>query len=206
MTSKIITTAILIVAGFSLFGQSKAESKTELGIVYAPMFTKSQKFDRGFAFNFSTGIYGKYRILSSIGVGVGIDYQRQNINSIVLVNCDPLGNLSLCEHPSQDKFELIKIPIWLSFNMNNKPKPKLGVDLIAGYGFGKLLNAKQKEKQYSLHALVDNLHYAMIGFELQKRILNKLKLTIGSHVEVTSIYEKRYGNIDNVKIVFRLSK
>jgi len=206
MKLKSIITTIFLALTFTAFSQTIPEKKFEFGIAFSPTLTFSQRFDRTPALNYSTGIYTKYQFLKKLGIGVGFNYQTQIINTTAYVNCDPIGNLSICEAPFQNKFDLIQIPVWLSLNMNYKSNPKVRADLIGGYGFGKLLYSMDREKAYGLWDLVDNLHFGMVGIEFQRKILGDVKLTLGSHLEVTNIYNKRYGDIQNVKIVLRVSK
>ena len=206
MKLKIATTIILSILAFGVIGQINQKSQIEIGITYSPTFTNSQKYERSYALNFSTGIFGKYQVFKRFGIGIGIEYQKQNINTIELVNCDPLGHPFFCESPSQDKFEIAKIPIWMNLNLNYKSIPKIKTNLIGGYGFGKLLNSKEKETEYRLHGLIDNLYFGLIGIEFQKEIIKNIKLTLGSHLEITNIYDDEYGEIQNIKIVLRISK
>lgn len=203
---KIKTTIVFLILTFQIFAQTNEAKKFEIGISYSPTFTNSLKYDRGPAFNFAFGAFTRYQTFKKLGISIGVDYQRQNINTTQLVNCDPLGHPFFCESPSQDKFKIIKFPVWLSFNMNYKSNPKLKADLIGGYAFGKLLNPNRKETEYRLHGLINNLHFGIIGIEFQRRIVNDIKLTLGSHLEITNIYDKRYGEIQNIKILLRISK
>jgi hypothetical protein len=206
MKIKIVTTIILSILALGVFGQVNQKRQFEIGITYNHIFTKNQKYDRNPATNFSTGIFGKYQIIKRLGIGIGVEYQTQHINTIELINCDPSGFPFFCESPSQDKFEIAKIPIWVNLNLNYKSNPKIKTDLIGGYGFGKLLNSKEKETEYRLHGLIDNLHFGLIGIEFQKEIIKNIKLTLGSHLEITNIYDDEYGEIQNIKIVLRISK
>jgi len=91
MKVKIKTTIIFLIFAFQIFGQTSQEKEFEIGITYSPIFTISQKYERHPAFNFSYGIFTKYEIFKKMGISAGINYQRQNINTIQLVSCDPLG-------------------------------------------------------------------------------------------------------------------
>ena len=206
MKLKIITTVILSILALGVFGQLNEERQIEIGITYKQIFTKNQKYDRSPATNFSIGFFGEYQIIKKLGVGIGVEYETQNINTVELVNCDPSGFPFFCEAPSQDKFEIVKIPLWMSLNLNYKSNPKIKTDLIGGYGFGKLLNSREKETEYRLHGLIDNLHFGLVGIEFQKEIIKNFKITLGSHLEITNIYDDEYGEIQNIKIVLRVSK
>lgn len=206
MKIKIIITIVLSILTLGVYGQVNQERQIEIGITYNQIFTNNQKYDRSPATNFSIGVFGEYQIIKKLGVGIGVEYQTQNINTVQLINCDSFGFPFFCEAPSQDKFEFAKIPIWMNLDLNYKSNSKIKIDLIVGYGLGKLLDSRKKEIEYKLHGLIDNLHFGLIGIEFQKEIIKNIKLTLGSHLEITNIYDDEYGEIQNIKIVLRISK
>lgn len=205
MKTKITLITICLILAIDVLGQGNPEKQFEFGITYSPTFTNNQRYDRPPAFNYSGGIYTKYPINNKLGVGVGVEFQKQNLNTTRWVNCDPSGQPFFCESSGQDKFDVVKIPVWINYNLNDQPAPEIKADFIGGYGYGKLLNSEEKMIAYRLHGLIDNLHFAIVGIEFQRRIAEHLKLTIGSHLEITNIYNERYGPIQNFKIVLRVS-
>ncbi len=109
---KITLIPILLILALDAFCQRNQEKRLEFGITYSPAITSNQKYDRPAAFNYSAGIFTKYPILKKLGVGIGVEYQKQNLNTVKWVNFDPGGHPFFCESPGQDKFEVAKIPVW----------------------------------------------------------------------------------------------
>lgn len=206
MKSKIATTIILSFLVFKIFGQTRQKIQIEQGITYSPTFTFADRQGQPApAFGFSIGTHTKYTIQNKLGIGIGLVYQKQTINKRRYERCGSFGN-SICETNNEEKFQIAKIPIWLSVNLNKKTEPKFKIDVIGGYAFGKLLYSTIKEEEYDLPGLVDNLFFGFVGIEFQKKITDNFKLTFGSHLEGTNIYDSSYGDIQNFKIIFRISK
>lgn len=203
MKFKLLLTFGLLILAFQFFGQMR---NVKFGVSYSPILTYNYTYERAPASNSSAGIFAFIDLTNRFGIGIGGEYQSQNLNTIALWNCDLIGNVTLCKVDSKDKFDVVKLPFWGSLNLNNNQQSKIKTNLIGGYAFGKLLNADQKEEDYHLKDLVDNLHYGFIGVEFKGEIRNKIQLTVGPHLEFTNIYDKKYGEIQNLKLVIRISK
>ena len=206
MKCKFTITTILILIALEIFGQDVQKKNIEFGLNYSPTITFNQKYKRPPAFNTSNGIFMKHTIYRRLKMGIGLEYQRLKLNTVTFYNCDPTGNHFICESPSQNVFNVIRAPIWISLNMNNKPHSKIKTDLISGYAFGKLLDSIEKEVEYQLSGLNDLVHFGFIGIEFTKELSKQHKLTIGTHLEWTNIYNMRYGEIRNLKLVLRITR
>ncbi len=206
MKRKILTAIAVVTMACEAIGQVAQHRAIEYGINYNPTITFSQKQERPPAYNSAIGVFAKYALYKRVGIGAGIEYQSQNVNTTTWVNCDPLEQYFFCQIPGKDEFDVIRLPIWLSLNLNYNPDSKIKVELIGGYAFGKLQNANEKEEAYGLLDLTDKIHFAFTGIEFKKKVCEKFNMTFGTHIEFTNIYDMRYGEIQNLKFVLRISR
>ena len=202
MKLKITTTILLSFWVLNIFGQIQAER----GITFSPTYTFNDKINEPPPFNFSVGVFTKYALRKKWGIGIGLEYQKQELYTTERVNCGVFGQPTLCEVPRLDNFQIAKIPIWLNVNLNYHSDEKIKANAIGGYGYGKLLNSKIKEEEYDLNGLIDNLHFGFIGIEFHQRTEDNFNLTFGGHLEITNIYDRAYGEVQNLKFIFRISK
>ncbi|MDA9773688.1 hypothetical protein N9B82_01915 [Saprospiraceae bacterium] len=188
----------------TLIGQNQDYKRWEFGINYNPTLSFNANHRRVPAFNSSLGIFTKLKLRPKVALGIGLEYQEQNLNVTRLM--DVTGYKDIEAVKIQDQFKVVRTPIWASLDVTYKAKSKFKTDLIGGYALGRLLNANDKEKQYNLHDLIDILHYGFLGVEFHRELYNQCRFTMGTHLEFTNIYDQRYGEISNLKIVLRISK
>ncbi len=201
MKCRLFIVLLFSVCTFQLLAQ---RNKAAFGLSWSVMQTYQQRYDRPPAYNYSAGVFAAFNLTRRFGLGLALDAQTQNLNVIHIENCDPWGNFFAYPVNGQDKFNLIRMPFWLSINLNYYEDRPLQANLIIGYALGKLLNAEEKEAEYRLWGLVDNLHYGIMGIEFEHKLFDRVQLTLGGRLEFTNLYEDRYGAIHNFKIVMRL--
>jgi hypothetical protein len=200
---------LLTLLSFSLFSQ---KGLFEYGWSISPALTFAQKKEQPPAMGFSTGPYAHFQFSKRIGIGSAVAWQQLQINTLEYGRCesDPWDLdffLSICEAPARHEFQIVQVPVWMSLNLDFHAEAKWKMNFIAGYTYGKLLQARQKEADYRLHGLVDDIHFGTVGLECKRKVLKeKYVLTLGSHFEVTNIYDQQYGELNTLKAVFRIGR
>lgn len=211
MKLKIFITLFFSILILRVFAQDGVNSFTrqnkelEYGVVQDLSFTHSA-CDRPWALNYSIGAFLLQSVSSRLKIGTGVEYQQLFINTTKLVARNPIYPTFLMEVDSQDKFKVVKIPVWLSYNLNYKLDAKVRYNFIFGYSLGHMLNAREKEYAHRLDGLRSDVHYGFFCIETNKRVSQNIKVSLGGHMEITDIYNKRYGVIHNLKIVLRVTR
>lgn len=191
-----------------LFTQTHAQKgQVEYGISLSPSLVSNQNFERSPAANYSVGLFANYNLTNRIGLAAGLEYQQLNLNTVI---CDfpnpfPFPIFDLCDTPSVDAFNFTRFPLWTSINLNDNVQAKNQFYLILGYAFGKINNVKDATEFYQLPGLVSGVHFGKFGLEAKRKINERMQITGGIHLDVTNIYDNKYGEIKMLGLVLRLS-
>lgn len=204
MKSLFSAIVLLTLFSYSLFSQ---KGLFEYGWSVNPALTFAQKKEQPPAMGFSTGPYAHFQFSRRMGVGAAVAWQELRVNTLVSGNCGDDFYFSICKISARHKFQIVQFPVWVSVNLNYHADDKWKWNFIAGYTYGKLLEARQKEADYRLHGLVDDIHFGTVGLECKRKVLKgKYMLTLGSHFEATNIYDLQYGELNTLKAVFRIGR
>lgn len=204
MRFKPIFIFLFTLSSYSLFSQ---KGLLEYGWSVSPALTFAQKKEQPPVVGFSTGPYAHFQFSRRIGAGAALAWQELRVNTLVYGNCGDDFFFEICEISARHKFQIVQFPVWVSVNLNYHADAKWKMNFIAGYTYGKLLKARQKEADYRLPGLVDDIHFGTVGLECKRKILKeKYVLTLGSHFEVTNIYDQQYGELNTLKAVFRIGR
>lgn len=193
---------------FSLFlltNTHAQKGQLEYGLSLSPSLVFNQSFERPPAANYSVGLFLNYNVTNRIGIAGGIEYQQMNLNTLVCVpdNSFPVF-FPFCEEiPSVDAFQFTRFPVWTSINLNDNLEAKSQFFLILGYALGKITDANDVEEQYNLPGLVNTTHFGKIGLEMKREINERMQITGGVHLDMTNIYDEKYGEINMLGLILR---
>ncbi len=203
MKLKLFIIGIIAIVSTNCYSQ---KYQVEYGLNFNPSLTLTEKYKRPPAFNYAAGLYMSINLSKRIELGGSLNYRQLNLNTELNVDCDPSEGVTLCVVPSQDEFRIISIPTWLSIDMNYTSEPRIKPFLVIGYSFGKLIDHSGTESNYQLWGLKDNVHSGFFGVDWKAKLTNQYQITFGSHIDVTNIYNARYGDIYNLKFVVRIGR
>lgn len=203
MTFRILIPVLLC---FFLSSVQAQQSVFEYGFSLKPTLTVNQAQRRSPSFSYSVGPFLMYHLSPSFGLGAGVVFNQLTLNTWSQVNSDPIGNHFFQDVPDQENFQAVQFPLWFSFCLSPKPEAPVKAYFVGGYTFGKLLDRAEKETEYRLWGLEGNLHSGMVGLEFRKALMRKVCLSLGSHLNLTNIYDQAYGSITNLQFILRLSR
>ena len=192
---------------FSVFliAQTYAQKgQVEYGISLGPSIVSNQKFERSPAANYSVGLFANYNLTNRIAIAGAIEYQQMNLNTVI---CNPFivfPTFSVCDVPSVDAFQLTRFPVWASVNLNDNIESKPQLFLILGYVFSTINSVEDAREFYQLPGLRSRTNFGKIGLELKRKINERMQLTGGIHLDMTNIYDEKYGDINMLGLVLRL--
>jgi hypothetical protein len=190
MKTKTLTLGLLL---FFLTNCLAQKDKLELGWYIAPSFSFYEKSDIGSNNKFSTGIFYNVYSTKVFGFGAGVDYHQLNLNVAGRVG-------------QQNKFNFLKFPVWTSINTNYYSSAKTRTYFLLGMAYGNLLNAESARVAYNLKGLKQNHFFVNIGLQLKRPLNEAYQFTLGTHLELTNIYDVRYGNIYSFQVVFGVGR
>ena len=169
------------------------KNSLELGWYIAPGFNTFEKSELGANNKFSTGVF--YHIYSNevFGFGAGADYHQLHLKVNRRVGLE-------------EKFNFLKFPVWGSININSFSKSKTQIYFVAGIAYGNLLNAEKAAVVYNLNGLKRNHFFVNTGLELKRPLSENFQFTLGTHLDITNIYEERYGRVYSFQIVFGVGR
>ncbi len=187
---------------FFLFSQVHAQKRqVEYGVSLSPSLVSIQKFKRSPAVNYSIGLFINYNVTNRIGIAAAIEYQQMNLNTII---CDPFSLTRPCNTPSVDAFNLTRFPVWTSINLNDNMQKKSQFFLVLGYAFSTINSVDDVSEFYQLPGLIRGVHFGKMGLELKRKINERMQFTGGVHLDMTNIYDAKYGEINMLGLMLRI--
>ena len=190
-----------------LFTKTHAQKgQLEYGISLSPSLVSNQNFERSPAANYSVGLFLNYNVTNRIGIAGGIEYQQINLNTLVCVSNNSFPNFfPFCDEiPSVDAFQFTRFPLWTSINLNDNLEAKSQFFLVLGYALGSINSVDDAREFYQLPGLVSRVHFGKIGLEIKRKINERMQMTGGVHLDMTNIYDEKYGEINMLGLILRL--
>jgi hypothetical protein len=190
MKTTFLTFGILL---FFLTNGLAQKDKFELGVYIAPSFSFYEKSDVGSNNKFATGFYYNAYSNKLFGFGAGVDYHQLNLNVKRRIG-------------QENKFNFLKFPVWARFNTNYHSSAITRAYFLAGAAYGNLLNVESATDLYNLKGLKQNHFFINFGLQLKRPLNEDYQFTLGTHLDVTNIYDTRYGYIYSFQVVFGVGR
>lgn len=196
-----------------LVGLHKAVAQSSLGLKVSPGLTfLSNGYDP--SPSFSGGVYWDRQLYRALGFSTGLQFTHLTASQVWTTRYQ---SRQVAVGGQMDRFEILELPMDLSWKLGNRKQSKAEVFVVAGYSLGMLLGSWStafghcdwvgEDEPHPIPG-IDNhrrdLHFGKLGLEVRHRIGGWLSTAMGLQFKYVSLYNERYGSFNGVNLYLKV--
>lgn len=187
----------------SQFGWSQSQT-LEVGMSINPKLIYSDKVDTNATFGYSVGPFVQYQTNDWLTLGAGVEYLKLRLINFEQYDCS-FDIPALCYNLKIQNNHLVRIPLWITMDINSYKEPKVKSGFILGYAYSRIFN-KEEDPRLRYNIVKDEINSLFLGLELKKRFHEKYNLSTNLYFELSNSLKDPYGLVTNLNIALRLSQ